>query len=83
MDNILAHRDRNQSSNSDAENCSPFKYSCERKLQSFLNVCLRSFLKIWWSLRVSNVELWKRTGYDDASMEFKYDVLIKQKLSAT
>jgi hypothetical protein len=33
--------------------------SIERKLQSFINRCLRSILRIWWPKIISNEDLWK------------------------
>ena len=33
-----------------------------RKLQSFLNHCLRRILKIRWTDKITNEELWERSG---------------------
>ena len=33
-----------------------------KKIQSFINTCLRRIIKIHWPERISNNELWKRTS---------------------
>jgi hypothetical protein len=35
----------------------------ERKLQSFINRCLRSILTIWWPKIIINEDLWKLTEF--------------------
>ena len=34
----------------------------QKKLQTFVNTCLRKILKIFWPERISNEELWSKTG---------------------
>lgn len=56
-------------------------YSCEtwkatkqieRKLQVFINRCLRSIMGIWWPETISNKELWERAGQHEISKEIKF-----------
>ena len=35
---------------------------CNRKIQTFINKCLRRILGIYWPNRISNQELWERTN---------------------
>jgi hypothetical protein len=44
--------------------CQTWLVTCEiqRKLQSFVNRCLRYIMKIWWPRVISNGELWEMTG---------------------
>jgi endonuclease/exonuclease/phosphatase family metal-dependent hydrolase len=41
------------------------------KIQSFVNRCLRFILKIWWPKKISNQELWKKTGQVDINLQIK------------
>jgi hypothetical protein len=43
----------------------------ERKLQSFINRCLRSILRIWWPKIISNEDLWKLTESGDINLEIR------------
>jgi hypothetical protein len=43
----------------------------ERKLQSFINRCLRSILRLWWPKILSNEDLWKLTESGDINLEIK------------
>ena len=38
--------------------------SISNKLQTFINKCLRKILKIYWPEKISNRELWARTGQE-------------------
>ena len=38
--------------------------SISNKLQTFINKCRRKILKIYWPEKISNGELWARTGQD-------------------
>ena len=38
--------------------------SISKKLQTFINKCLRKILKIYWPEKISNRELWARTGQE-------------------
>jgi hypothetical protein len=40
-------------------------------LQSFINRCLRSILRIWWPKIISNEDLWKLAESGDISLEIK------------
>jgi hypothetical protein len=44
--------------------CQTWLVTCEiqRKLQSFVNRCLRYITKIWWPRVISNEKLWEMTG---------------------
>jgi hypothetical protein len=44
--------------------CQTWLVTCEiqRKLQSFVNRCLRYIMKIWWPRDISNEKLWEMTG---------------------
>ena len=55
-------------------------YGCEtwlvtvtsnRKLQVFVNRCLRNILRIWWPKTISNQELWKEAGQDDINIQIR------------
>lgn len=55
-------------------------YACEtwlvtedikRKLQVFVNRCLRRILRIFWPQRITNEELWKRTEIGDINTEIR------------
>jgi hypothetical protein len=55
-------------------------YGCEtwlvtseirRKIQTFVNRCLRYTLRIWWPNIISNKELWKATGQEDINLEIR------------
>jgi hypothetical protein len=39
-----------------------------RKIQTFVNRCLRYILRIWWP-NISNKDLWKVTGQEDINLE--------------
>jgi hypothetical protein len=43
----------------------------DRKLQSFINRCLRSILRIWWAKIISNEDLWKLTESGDLNLEIR------------
>jgi hypothetical protein len=43
----------------------------ERKLQSFINRCLRSILRIWWPKILSNEYLWKLLESGDINLEIR------------
>ena len=55
-------------------------YGCEtwlvtneihRKIQTFVNRCLRYILRIWWPNIISNKDLWKVTGQQDINLEIR------------
>ena len=59
---------------------SVFLYGCEtwlvtkdiqRKLQTFVNRCLRYILRIWWPKIISNRDLWKVTRQEDINVEIR------------
>ena len=41
----------------------------QRKIQTFVNRCLRYILRIWWPNIISNKNLWKATGQEDINLE--------------
>jgi len=41
----------------------------QRKIQTFVNRCLRYILRIWWPNITSNKDLWKVTGQEDINLE--------------
>jgi len=43
----------------------------QRKLQTFVNRCLRCILRIWWPKIISNKDLWKVTGQEDINVEIR------------
>jgi hypothetical protein len=43
----------------------------EIKLQSFINRCLKSILRIWWLKIIRNVDLWKLTESGDINLEIR------------
>ena len=43
----------------------------ERKIQTFVNRCLRYILRIWWPNIISNKDLWKVTGQEDINLEIR------------
>jgi hypothetical protein len=43
----------------------------QRKIQTFVNRCLRYNLRIWWSNIISNKDLWKATGQEDIKLEIR------------
>jgi len=56
------------------------RYGCETwknsksitaKLQVFINKCLRKILKIFWTDRIMNEELWKRTKQPRIDMQIR------------
>ena len=47
------------------------KVNIKRKLQSFINSCLRTILKMWWPNKISNEELWKKTSQVDINIEIR------------
>jgi hypothetical protein len=53
--------------------CQTWLVTCEiqRKLQSFVNRCLRYIIKIWWSRVISNEKLWEMTGQININKEIK------------
>ena len=54
----------------------PFEYFLliqihQRKIQTFVNRCLRYILRIWWPNIISNKDLWKVTGKEDINLEIR------------
>jgi hypothetical protein len=43
----------------------------QRKIQTFVNRCLRYILRIWWSKIISNKDLWRVTGQEDINLEIR------------
>ena len=43
----------------------------QRKIQTFVNRCLRYILRIWWPNIISNKYLWKVTGQEDINLEIR------------
>ena len=43
----------------------------QRKIQTFVNRCLRYILRIWWPNIISNKDLWKVTGQEDINVEVR------------
>jgi len=43
----------------------------QRKIQTFVNRCLRYILRIWWPNIISNKDLWKITGKEDINLEIR------------
>lgn len=43
----------------------------KKKLQTFINRCLRNIVGVWWPNRISNEELWQRTGQESIMKEIK------------
>jgi hypothetical protein len=43
----------------------------QRKIQTFVNRCLRCILKIWWPNIISNKDLWKVTGQENINLEIR------------
>ena len=43
----------------------------QRKIQTFVNGCLRYILRIWWPNIISNKDLWKATGQEDINLEIR------------
>jgi hypothetical protein len=43
----------------------------QRKIQTFLNQCLRYILRIWWPKLISNKDVWKAVGREDINLEIK------------
>jgi hypothetical protein len=43
----------------------------QRKIQTFVNRCLRFILRIWWPNIISNKDPWKVTGQEDINIEIK------------
>jgi hypothetical protein len=43
----------------------------QRKIQTFVNRCLRYILRIWWPNIISNKDLWKVIGQEDINVEKK------------
>jgi hypothetical protein len=53
--------------------CQTWLVTCEiqRKLQSFVNRCLRYIMKIWWPRVISNEKLWEMTGQININKEIE------------
>jgi hypothetical protein len=53
--------------------CQTWLVTCEiqRKLQSFVNRCLRYIMKIWWPRVISNEKLWEMTGQISINKEIR------------
>jgi hypothetical protein len=45
--------------------------SQKRKIQTFVNRCLRYILRIWWPNIISNKDLWKVAGQEDINVEIR------------
>jgi len=43
----------------------------QRKIQNFVNRCLRYILRIWWPNIISNKDLWKVAGQEDINLEIR------------
>ena len=43
----------------------------QRKIQTFMNRCLRYILRIWWPNSISNKDLWKVKGQEDINLEIR------------
>ena len=43
----------------------------QRKIQTFVNRCLRFIIRIWWVNVISNKYLWKATGQEDINLEIR------------
>jgi len=43
----------------------------QRKLQTFVNRCLRYILRIWCPKLISNNDLWKVTRQEDTNVEIR------------
>ena len=43
----------------------------QRKIQTFVNRCLRYILRIWWPNIISNKDLWKVAEQEDINLEIK------------
>ena len=43
----------------------------QRKIQTFVNRCLRYILRIWWLKIISNKGLWKVRGQEDIILEIR------------
>jgi hypothetical protein len=43
----------------------------QRKIQTFVNRCLRYILRIWWPNIISDKDLWKVTGQEDINEEIR------------
>jgi len=50
---------------------SPKQYEIQRKIQTFVNRCLRYILRIWWPNIISNKDLRKVTGQEDINLEIR------------
>jgi len=42
-----------------------------RKIQVFVNRCLRYILRIWWPNVISNKDLWRITDQEDINLEIR------------
>jgi hypothetical protein len=53
--------------------CQTWLVTCEiqRKLQSFVNTCLRYIMKIWWPRVIYNEKLWEMTGQININKEIR------------
>jgi hypothetical protein len=53
--------------------CQTWLVACEiqRKLQSFVNRCLRYIMKIWWPRVISNEKVWEMTGQININKEIR------------
>ena len=43
----------------------------QRKIQTFVDRCLRYILRIWWPNIIYNKDLWKATGVEDINLEIR------------
>ena len=43
----------------------------QRRIQTFVNRCLRFIQRIWWPNIISNKDLWKATGQEDINLEIR------------
>ena len=46
-----------------------------RKIQMFVNRCLRYILRIWWPNIISNKDLWRVTDQEDINLEIRKENL--------
>ena len=46
----------------------PVTKEIHRKIQTFVNRCLRYTLRIWWPNIISNKDLWKGAGQEDINV---------------
>jgi hypothetical protein len=42
----------------------------KRKMQAYVNSCLRHILRIWWPRKISNIDLWRETNQQTSIWKF-------------